>query len=231
MDDARFRSQRNTPAGRWRDTTFGNFGSPDPVSQPSFESIEEFTANILTTKAEFAGQGQITSVTRGGTNDFHGSLFWYARNSALDARNPFGRGVRPFQNIHNFGGSLSGPIRKDRTFFFGNFDTTRGVRGYTFNALVPTASAASRQLWHRYHSESVRHRRDVCERADSSELSFLRRRERFKTCSIRCRTSGRTSTSRLRMVRSTITSMSFEWTITSPAPTRCLPRYQKKDSD
>ncbi|HYP04684.1 MAG TPA: TonB-dependent receptor [Bryobacteraceae bacterium] len=122
------------------DTTFGNFGSPDPVSQPSFESIEEFTANILTTKAEFAGQGQITSVTRGGTNDLHGSLFWYGRNSALDARNPFGGGLRPFQNIHNFGGTINGPLVKDRTFFFGNFDTTRGVRGYTFNALVPTAA-------------------------------------------------------------------------------------------
>jgi hypothetical protein len=119
------------------DTTFGNFGGPDPVSQPSFESVEEFTANILTTKAEFAGQGQITTVTRGGTNDFHGALFWYARNSALDARNPYVP-AKPFQNIHNFGGSLSGPLSKDRTFFFANYDSTRGVRGYTFTANVPT---------------------------------------------------------------------------------------------
>jgi Carboxypeptidase regulatory-like domain/TonB dependent receptor len=119
------------------DTTFGNFGGPDPVSQPSFESIEEFTANILTTKAEFAGQGQITSVTRGGTNEYHGSLFWYLRNSALDATNPF-LNTKTFQNIHNFGGSIGGPIKKDRTFFFANFDSTRGVRGYNFAANVPT---------------------------------------------------------------------------------------------
>jgi hypothetical protein len=119
------------------DTTFGNFGGPDPVSQPSFESIEEFTANILTTKAEFAGQGQITSVTRGGTNQAHGNLFWYGRNSALDAKNPYTR-LKPFQNIHNFGGSVGGPIKKDRTFFFATYDMTKGVRGYTFSAVVPS---------------------------------------------------------------------------------------------
>lgn len=119
------------------DTTFGNFGGPDPVSQPSFESVEEFTANILTTKAEFGGQGQITTVTRAGSNQLHGALFWYGRNSALDARNPFVP-VKPFQNIHNFGGSLGGPVKKDRTFFYGTYDSTRGVRGYTFTANVPT---------------------------------------------------------------------------------------------
>jgi hypothetical protein len=50
------------------ETNFGNFGSPDPVSQPSMESIEEFTANVLTNKAEFGGMGTITTVTRAGTN-------------------------------------------------------------------------------------------------------------------------------------------------------------------
>ena len=119
------------------ETTFGNFGGPDSVSQPSFESVEEFTANILTTKAEFGGQGQITTVTRGGANDLHGNLFWYARNSALDARNPYVP-AKPFQNIHNFGASAGGPNKKDRTFFFATYDGTRGVRGYTFTANVPT---------------------------------------------------------------------------------------------
>lgn len=119
------------------ETNFGNFGAPDPVSQPSMESIAEFTANTLTNRAEFGGMGVITSVTKSGTNNYHGTLFWYARNSALDARNSFAV-AKPFQNIHNFGANLAGPIRKDKTFFFFNFDQTRGSRAYLFTSSVPT---------------------------------------------------------------------------------------------
>ena len=121
------------------ETNFGNFGSPDPVSQPSFESIEEFSANILSTRAEFGGQGTITSVTRAGTNAFHGSLFWYARNSAFDARNAFST-QKPFQNIHDYGLSGGGPLRKDKTFFYGTFEGIRGVRAYLFSPNVPTVA-------------------------------------------------------------------------------------------
>ncbi len=110
------------------DTTFGNFGSPDPVSQPSMESVEEFTANIAGNRAEFSGLG---------TNELHGSVFWFGRNAALDARNPF-LPSRAFQNIHNYGASLGGPVRKDRTFFYATADLIDGVRGYTFTSNVPT---------------------------------------------------------------------------------------------
>jgi hypothetical protein len=119
------------------ETNFGNFGSPDPVSQPSFESVQEFTANILTNRAEFGGMGTITTVTRAGTNQYHGDLFWYARNSALDARNRFAPS-RPFQNIHNYGASVGGPLKRDRTFFQFTFDGTRGSRAYLLTANVPT---------------------------------------------------------------------------------------------
>ena len=67
------------------ETTFGNFGSPDNVSQPSVEAIQEFTANLLTTRAEFGGMGTITTATKSGANAYHGSLFWYLRNSGTDA--------------------------------------------------------------------------------------------------------------------------------------------------
>jgi hypothetical protein len=119
------------------ETNFGNFGTPDPVSQPSLESLSEFTANLLTNKAEFGGIGTVSSVTKSGTNQIHGSVFWYVRNSAFDARNPF-LTSRPFQNIHNFGASVGGPIRKDKTFFYGTWDETRGSRAYAFVANVPT---------------------------------------------------------------------------------------------
>ncbi len=119
------------------ETNFGNFGSPDPVSQPSFESVQEFTANILTNRAEFGGMGTITTVTRAGANALHADLFWYARSSALDARNAFAV-AKPFQNIHNYGLSAGGPIKKDRTFFLFTFDGTRGSRSYVFTSNVPT---------------------------------------------------------------------------------------------
>src|ERR1019366_4919382 len=71
------------------ETTFGNFGSPDNVSQPSVEAIQEFTANVLTSRAEFGGMGTVTTATKSGGNQFHGGVFWYVRNSATDARSTF----------------------------------------------------------------------------------------------------------------------------------------------
>ncbi|MBL8242177.1 MAG: TonB-dependent receptor [Bryobacterales bacterium] len=119
------------------ETNFGNFGTPDPVSQPSMESVGEFTANILSNKAEFGGMGVVTSVTRSGGNKYHGDLFWYGRNSALDARNTFSPS-KPFQNIHNYGATFGGPLKKDKTFFQLTFDQTRGSRAYLFSPNVPT---------------------------------------------------------------------------------------------
>jgi hypothetical protein len=119
------------------ETGFGNFGSPDPVSQPSLEAIQEFTANVLTNRAEFGGLGTITTVTRSGANGYHADLFWYMRNSALDARNTYSPS-KAFQNIHNYGVSGGGPIKKDKTFFFFTFDGTHGSRAFLFSASVPT---------------------------------------------------------------------------------------------
>jgi hypothetical protein len=124
------------------ETTFGNFGSPDNVSQPSVEAVQEFTANVLTTRAEFGGMGTISTATKSGSNQFHGGVFWYMRNSALDARNFFSV-AKPFQNMHNYGGSLGGALQKDKTFFFADFDGVRGVAAYSFSANVP--SLAMRQ--------------------------------------------------------------------------------------
>jgi hypothetical protein len=121
------------------ETTFGNFGSPDNVSQPSVEAVQEFTAQVLTTRAEFGGMGTITSATKSGTNQFHGVAYWYMRNSATDARNTFSP-TKPFQNLHNYGGTFGGPIQKNKTFFFADFDGMRGVAAYSFSPNVPTAA-------------------------------------------------------------------------------------------
>ncbi|HKE22590.1 MAG TPA: TonB-dependent receptor [Bryobacteraceae bacterium] len=119
------------------ETTFGNFGSPDNVSQPSMEAIQEFTAVTLTGRAEFGGMGTVTVATRSGSNEFHGGVWWYMHNSATDARNTFATSL-PFVNLHNYGGRLGGPVQKGRTFFFADFDGARGVSAYLFSANVPT---------------------------------------------------------------------------------------------
>jgi len=121
------------------ETMFGNFGSPDNVSQPSMEAVQEFTANVLTTRAEFSGMGTVTTATRSGTNEWHGGLYEYMHNSATDARNTFSTAL-PFTNLHNYGGTLGGPLQKEKTFFFVDFDGERGVSAYLFSPNVPTAA-------------------------------------------------------------------------------------------
>lgn len=121
------------------ETMFGNFGSPDNVSQPSIEAIQEFTASVLTTRAEFGGMGTITTATKSGANQFHGGVYWYMHNSATDARSTYATS-KPFTNLHNYGGTLGGPVQKDRTFFFADFDGQRGVSAYLFAPNVPTAA-------------------------------------------------------------------------------------------
>ncbi len=122
------------------DTTFGNFGLPDPVSQPSMESVQEFSANVATTRAEFGGQATITTVTRAGTNAYHADIFYYVRNSFLDARNSF-LNAKQFTNLHDYGISGGGPIIKNRTFGFFTFEGIRGLRSYPFPPI--TASVPS----------------------------------------------------------------------------------------
>jgi len=121
------------------ETTFGNFGSPDNVSQPSMEAVQEFSANVLTTRAEFGGMGTIATATKSGSNQFHGGVYEYMHNSATDARNAFATSL-PFTNLHNYGGTLGGPVRRDKTFFFVDFDGERGVSAYLFSPNVPTAA-------------------------------------------------------------------------------------------
>ncbi len=121
------------------ETDFGNFGAPDSVSQPSFETVQEFSANLITNKAEFGGIGTVTTTTKSGGNALHADLFWYAHNSDFDARSPF-LTSKSFTNLHNYGIYASGPVRKDKTFFTFVYDGTRGVRGYPFVSNVPTVA-------------------------------------------------------------------------------------------
>ena len=84
--------------------------------------------------------GVINAVTRSGTNAFHGSVYEFMRNSALDARNFFDVRIPPFKR-NQFGGSLGGPIQKDRTFVFGDYEGLRQSLGITQVNTVPSAAA------------------------------------------------------------------------------------------
>lgn len=106
----------------------------------STEAVAEFRINSAAYSAEQgAGAGaQVNLVTRSGTNDYHGSVFHFIRNSSLDARSFNDRDEQdPFQ-LNQFGGRIGGPIIRDRTFLFFSYEGLRQRRGVTFTNLVPS---------------------------------------------------------------------------------------------
>lgn len=110
--------------------------------RPSMEIIQEFkvqTNSYAADAGRFAG-GQINISTKSGTNELHGSLLGFIRNQALDAKNFFdnpNNPIPPFKRSQ-FGGSLGGPIVRNRTFFFGAYEGIRIRQAQTLLASVPT---------------------------------------------------------------------------------------------
>ncbi len=106
---------------------------------PPVESLREFKVESNNYAAEYGrtGNGLIIMSTRSGTNDFHGALYHNFRNDKLDARTFFAPSVAPLRyNI--FGGSLGGPVKRDKTFFFVNYEGQRRSDGRTVaNTDVP----------------------------------------------------------------------------------------------
>ena len=107
------------------------------------EGVQEFQVLLNNFRAEFGRNsgGVVHVVTRSGSNQMRGSLFEYLRNNALDAKNFFDlpdEPIPPFRR-NQFGASLGGPIRRDQTFFFLNYEALRERKGLTSVAVVPTA--------------------------------------------------------------------------------------------
>lgn len=110
--------------------------------QVSEDAVAEYRVNSMVYGAEYgAGAGgQIDLVTKSGTNNLHGDLFEFFRNSALDARSFLDfPGIPPFRQ-NQFGGSLGGPIKKDKTFFFASFEALRSVQDLSKVGFVPSAA-------------------------------------------------------------------------------------------
>ncbi|MEO8130990.1 MAG: carboxypeptidase-like regulatory domain-containing protein, partial [Bryobacteraceae bacterium] len=105
------------------------------------DAIAEFRILTHTAPPEYGGtSGSTTSVvTRSGTNAIHGSLYEFFRNDVFDARNYFSPSVEPLKQ-NQYGGTVGGPVRHDKTFFFGYYEGFRNRQGFTRSAVVGTAA-------------------------------------------------------------------------------------------
>src|SRR5881396_3465550 len=122
----------------------GSDNAPNGMSNQllGVEAVREYNVLGHSYGAEYGKRsgGQVTVVTTAGTNQWHGAAFEYLRNNKLDARPYFSSGVAPFKR-NQFGGSLGGPIRRDKMFVFGNYEGFRERLSQETIAYVPSAQA------------------------------------------------------------------------------------------
>src|SRR5215468_3011493 len=116
----------------------------------ALDAISEFrvSTGVYTAESGAAGGAQINVVSKTGSNQYHGSTFYAVRNDALDARSTFddpATGLPPF-TLHQFGGSFGGAIKKDKAFFYANYEGLRQSLGQTFINFAPSAAFRARAL-------------------------------------------------------------------------------------
>lgn len=120
-------------------------GAPGSVLGGSLgvDAIQEFSVITSNYSADYGktSGGVVNAITRSGTNQIHGSAYEFLRNSKLDAKNYFDTGTIPPFKRNQFGGTIGGPIQKDGTFFFADFEGIRQSKGITTVATVPSANA------------------------------------------------------------------------------------------
>ncbi len=117
--------------------------------QFSTEAVNEFKVDAGAYLADTGGSagGQVGLISKSGTNQFHGSVFDYLRNSYFDAHSPIKASVYPTFRLNQFGGSLGGPIRRDRTFFFLDYEGFRQqLAGVPITGFVPSAAFRTQVL-------------------------------------------------------------------------------------
>ena len=144
------------------DSAPGNLNGEIPTPfklQASLENVQEFRVESNNYPAEYGTGtgGQVSVITKSGANAFHGSLFEYLRNDALDARNYFDytrnsngsiQSELPKSSLkqNQFGGSIGGPIVTDKAFFFGSYEGYRLDAGFNNVEAVPSAAAWARAV-------------------------------------------------------------------------------------
>lgn len=127
-----------------------NYFAGEAAQLPSIDSIQEFEVQTNTFAAEYGrNSGSVVNlVTKSGTNSLHGSLYEFFRNDVLDARNYFNdsRFAKPALRLNQFGGTLGGPILKNKTFFFLDYEGFRRAAGITRITNVPTLAERAGQF-------------------------------------------------------------------------------------
>jgi hypothetical protein len=119
------------------------YGGPSKELFPSVESIEEFKVASASNSAEFMQVTDLTTTTRSGSNQFHGTAFWFNQNSALSATSRFtprdaaGEPIKPEVKANSYGLSGGGPIARNRAFFFGTYEGVRQPNQVTLSQIVP----------------------------------------------------------------------------------------------
>jgi hypothetical protein len=127
--------------------------------QASLENVQEFRVESSSYPAEYGTGtgGQVSVITKSGGNTYHGAIFEYLRDDALDARNHFdslravddsviSEGPKSPLSQHQYGGSIGGPIAKNRAFFFGSYEGYRLDAGKNIVEAVPSAAAWARAV-------------------------------------------------------------------------------------
>ena len=137
-----------------------------PATYPPPDAIAEFKVQTNAMPAEFgrAAGGVINMTIKSGSNQFHGDAYEFMRNQILDSNDFFNSGnKKPSLRQNQFGATLGGPIKKEKTFFFVDYQGTRLRQGHSDLVTVPTLAAESREFQRQYR------------RVRSSDLDFERR--------------------------------------------------------
>ncbi len=118
----------------------GEGGNSNVYYQPSVEIVQEFKVQNNGFSAEFGNNGGtiLNMVLKQGTNAFHGSGWWYGQRATFDARDYFNSGEKPDHIRDQYGFSVGGPIKKNKTFFFVDFEKVRQQDPNVLEAIVPT---------------------------------------------------------------------------------------------
>jgi hypothetical protein len=118
----------------------GEGGNSNVYYQPSVEIVQEFKVQNNSFSAEFGNNGGtvVNIVLKQGTNQFHGSGWWYGQRSAFDSRDYFNSGAKPDHVRDQYGFAIGGPIVKNRTFFFFDIEKVRQQDPVNIEGVVPT---------------------------------------------------------------------------------------------
>ncbi len=112
--------------------------------QPNVDALAEFKVFSANMPAEYGHTPNVVSVTmKSGTNSFHGTAYEFIRNDIIDAHNYFATTSKNILKRNQFGGTLGGPIKKDKVFFFTDLEASRQSQGITFSDIVPSLAMRS----------------------------------------------------------------------------------------